>query len=170
MIWVCSTGNKVCAWMKYINKLKVLKNKWSFEWGAGSCEHHQGAQNQPSALAEKSLKSHTSIRVSKFWEGVKTKSKLHADIYIFLIPFHLSVLSPLQVVVLGGEAERSLSSEQGLFPCMRGFTQKEYIIEVDQELAKGQAVFNGQYTHTHAHWPGTGTVPAIIPCCWVGVV
>ena len=40
-------------------------------------------------------------------------------------------------------------------PCTRGFTRKEYIIEMDQELAKGQAVFNGQYTcmgiHTHTH-------------------
>ncbi|KAM9357994.1 cadherin-2-like [Symphorus nematophorus] len=50
------------------------------------------------------------------------------------------------VAVLGGEAERSLSSEPGSLPCMRGFTQKEYIIEVDQELAKGQAVFNVSFT------------------------
>uniref|UniRef100_UPI0037E78CD7 cadherin-2-like n=1 Tax=Semicossyphus pulcher TaxID=241346 RepID=UPI0037E78CD7 len=52
------------------------------------------------------------------------------------------LMAALQVVVLGGEAERPLSSKQGSLPCMRGFTQKEYIIEMDQELAKGQAVFN----------------------------
>ncbi|XP_074523773.1 cadherin-2-like [Halichoeres trimaculatus] len=48
----------------------------------------------------------------------------------------------LQVVILGGEAERPSSGKQGSLPCVRGFTQKEYIIEMDQELAKGQAVFN----------------------------
>ncbi|XP_070816702.1 cadherin-2-like [Chaetodon trifascialis] len=52
------------------------------------------------------------------------------------------LMATLQVVVLGGEAEHSLSSKQGSLPCTRGFTQKEYIIEVDQELAKGQAIFN----------------------------
>ncbi|XP_034564388.1 cadherin-2-like [Notolabrus celidotus] len=52
------------------------------------------------------------------------------------------LMAALQVVILGGEAERPLSSKQGSLPCMRGFTQKEYIIEMDQELAKGQAVFN----------------------------
>ncbi|XP_071342915.1 cadherin-2-like isoform X3 [Trachinotus anak] len=40
------------------------------------------------------------------------------------------------------EAERSLSRKQGSLPCMRGFTQDEFIIETDQELAKGQAVYN----------------------------
>ncbi|XP_041790731.1 cadherin-2-like [Chelmon rostratus] len=54
----------------------------------------------------------------------------------------LMLMATLQVVVLCGEAEPSLSSKQGLLPCTRGFTQKEYIIEMDQELAKGQAVFN----------------------------
>lgn len=74
----------------------------------------------------------------------------------------------LQVVVVGGEAEHS-ASERGLLPCTRGFTQKEYIIEMDQELAKGQAVFNGQHTHPHSQtWSGTASV--IIPCYWVGVV
>ncbi|XP_041647139.1 cadherin-2-like isoform X1 [Cheilinus undulatus] len=52
------------------------------------------------------------------------------------------LMAALQVVVLGGEAEPPLSGKQGSLPCMRGFTQKEYIIEMDQELAKGQAVFN----------------------------
>ncbi|XP_067454081.1 cadherin-2-like [Thunnus thynnus] len=53
------------------------------------------------------------------------------------------LMAALQVVVLGGEAEGS-SSKQGSLPCMRGFTQEEYIIEMDQELAEGQAVFNSQ--------------------------
>ncbi|XP_030289249.1 cadherin-2-like [Sparus aurata] len=52
------------------------------------------------------------------------------------------LMAALQVVVLGGEAEHSLSSKEGSLPCTRGFTRKEYIIEMDQELAKGQAVFN----------------------------
>ncbi|CAJ1064697.1 cadherin-2-like [Xyrichtys novacula] len=52
------------------------------------------------------------------------------------------LMAALQVVILGQEADRPLSSKQGSLPCMRGFTQKEYIIEMDQELAKGQAVFN----------------------------
>ncbi|XP_035509848.1 cadherin-2-like [Morone saxatilis] len=52
------------------------------------------------------------------------------------------LMAALQVVVLGGEADPSLSGKQGLLPCTRGFTQKEYIIEMDQELAKGHAVFN----------------------------
>ncbi|XP_020502015.1 cadherin-2 [Labrus bergylta] len=52
------------------------------------------------------------------------------------------LMAALQVVVLGGEAERQLSNKPGSSPCMRGFSQKEYIIETDQELAKGQAVFN----------------------------
>ncbi|XP_018557351.2 LOW QUALITY PROTEIN: cadherin-2-like, partial [Lates calcarifer] len=59
---------------------------------------------------------------------------------------HLSgiwmLMAALQFVVLSGAAERSLSGKQGLLPCRRGFTQGEYIIEVDQELVKGQAVFN----------------------------
>ncbi|XP_028260158.1 cadherin-2-like [Parambassis ranga] len=46
------------------------------------------------------------------------------------------------VVVLGREAEQSSPSKQGSPPCTRGFTQEEYIIEMDQELTKGQAVFN----------------------------
>ncbi|XP_036971332.1 cadherin-2-like isoform X2 [Acanthopagrus latus] len=53
-----------------------------------------------------------------------------------------TLMAALQVVVVGGEAEHSLSSKEGALPCTRGFTQKEYIIEMDQELAKGQAVFN----------------------------
>ncbi|XP_023249209.1 cadherin-2-like [Seriola lalandi dorsalis] len=40
------------------------------------------------------------------------------------------------------EAEHSLSSKKGALPCTRGFAQDEYIIDTDQELAKGQAVFN----------------------------
>ncbi|XP_070688101.1 cadherin-2-like [Pempheris klunzingeri] len=52
------------------------------------------------------------------------------------------LMAAVQVVVLGGEAEHSLSGKQGSLPCVRGFTQREYIIETDQELAKGQAVFN----------------------------
>ncbi|KAM7012966.1 cadherin-2-like isoform 1-T1 [Tautogolabrus adspersus] len=52
------------------------------------------------------------------------------------------LMAALQVVVLGGEAERQLTNKPGSLPCMRGFSQKEYIIEMDQELAKGQAVFN----------------------------
>lgn len=51
------------------------------------------------------------------------------------------LMAALQVVVLGGETE-GLSSKQGSLPCTRGFSQEEYIIEMDQELAKGQAVFN----------------------------
>lgn len=45
------------------------------------------------------------------------------------------LMAALQVVAWGGDAEGSL-------PCKRGFTQEEYIIETDEELAKGQAVFN----------------------------
>uniref|UniRef100_A0A3Q3RBQ0 Cadherin domain-containing protein n=1 Tax=Monopterus albus TaxID=43700 RepID=A0A3Q3RBQ0_MONAL len=45
------------------------------------------------------------------------------------------LLAALQVVVVSREAERSL-------PCTRGFIQEEYIIKMDQELAKGEAVFN----------------------------
>lgn len=52
------------------------------------------------------------------------------------------LLAALQLVALGGAAEQSLSSKQGSLPCTRGFTQKEYMIEMDQELEKGQAVFN----------------------------
>lgn len=63
---------------------------------------------------------------------------------------HLSCIcvltAALQVVVLAGEAERSLSSSRESSPCTRGFTQKEYIIEMDQELAKGQAVFNASFS------------------------
>lgn len=55
-------------------------------------------------------------------------------------------MAALQVIVPGGEAEGSLSSKQGSSPCTRGFTQEEYIIEMDQELAKGQAVFNVSFT------------------------
>ncbi|CAK6979119.1 cadherin-2-like [Scomber scombrus] len=51
------------------------------------------------------------------------------------------LMATLQAVVLGGDAEGS-SSEPGSLPCVRGFTQEEYIIQMDQELAKGQAVFN----------------------------
>ncbi|XP_029989107.1 cadherin-2-like [Sphaeramia orbicularis] len=56
------------------------------------------------------------------------------------------LMAALQVIVLGGEAEGSLSSKQGSSLCTRGFTQEEYIIEMDQELAKGQAVFNVSFT------------------------
>ncbi|XP_044055092.1 cadherin-2-like isoform X2 [Siniperca chuatsi] len=52
------------------------------------------------------------------------------------------LMAALQAAVLGGQYERSLSSKQGSLPCTRGFTQKEYIIEMDQELAEGQVVFN----------------------------
>ncbi|TKS74180.1 Cadherin-2 Neural cadherin [Collichthys lucidus] len=52
------------------------------------------------------------------------------------------LMATLQVVVLGGEAEHTSPSEQGSLPCTRGFTEKEYIIEMEQELAKGQAIFN----------------------------
>ncbi|XP_034003674.1 cadherin-2-like [Trematomus bernacchii] len=52
------------------------------------------------------------------------------------------LMAAVQVVVLGGEAERLLSSKPGSLPCRRGFTQEEYIIQTDQELARGQAVFN----------------------------
>uniref|UniRef100_A0A3Q1G9Q5 Cadherin 2, type 1, N-cadherin (neuronal) n=1 Tax=Acanthochromis polyacanthus TaxID=80966 RepID=A0A3Q1G9Q5_9TELE len=64
----------------------------------------------------------------------------------FLSPFSF----PLQVGALGEEAERSLSSKQGSLPCTRGFTQEEYIIEMDQELAKGQAVFNVSFMDCRA--------------------
>uniref|UniRef100_A0AAX7TZ90 Cadherin domain-containing protein n=1 Tax=Astatotilapia calliptera TaxID=8154 RepID=A0AAX7TZ90_ASTCA len=52
------------------------------------------------------------------------------------------LMAAVQAVVVGGEAEQSLSSKQGSLPCMRGFTQEEYIIEMEPELAKGQAVYN----------------------------
>ncbi|KAK9520001.1 hypothetical protein VZT92_022688 [Zoarces viviparus] len=52
------------------------------------------------------------------------------------------LMAALQLVALGGEAERPLSRELGSPPCTRCFTQQEYVIEVDQELAKGQPVFN----------------------------
>ncbi|XP_037554093.1 cadherin-2 [Nematolebias whitei] len=39
-------------------------------------------------------------------------------------------------------AEQSLAHKQESLLCFRGFMQEENIIEVDQELAKGQAVFN----------------------------
>nr|XP_010789033.1 PREDICTED: protocadherin-15-like [Notothenia coriiceps] len=51
-----------------------------------------------------------------------------------------------EVVVLGGEAEGLLSSKPGSLQCRRGFTQEEYIIQTDQELAKGQAVFNACFS------------------------
>nr|XP_057930233.1 cadherin-2-like [Doryrhamphus excisus] len=41
----------------------------------------------------------------------------------------------LQVVVLGGNSE-------GGPPCVRGFSQEEYVMETQHELTKGQAVFN----------------------------
>ncbi|XP_054480066.1 cadherin-2-like [Anoplopoma fimbria] len=52
------------------------------------------------------------------------------------------LMAALQLVPLGQGAEPSPSSEQGSVPCTRGFTQEEYVIEADRELAKGQAVFN----------------------------
>ncbi|XP_042078008.1 cadherin-2 [Haplochromis burtoni] len=52
------------------------------------------------------------------------------------------LMAAVQAVVVGGEAEQSLSSKQGSLPCTRGFTQEEYIIEMEPELAKGQAVCN----------------------------
>ncbi|KAM7388838.1 hypothetical protein PAMP_024985 [Pampus punctatissimus] len=55
------------------------------------------------------------------------------------------LMAALQVVVLVVKAEGSSSSKQGLLPCMRGFTQKEYILKMDKELAKGQAIFNEGY-------------------------
>lgn len=55
----------------------------------------------------------------------------------------------VQVFVLGVESRRWLSSKQEALPCERGFTQTEHIIRARQELAKGQAVFNGKHTHTH---------------------
>lgn len=51
----------------------------------------------------------------------------------------------LQVVL----AEQSLTHGQKSSLCLRGFTREEDIVEVDQELAKGQAVFNGQSTYTN---------------------
>ncbi|XP_013863505.1 cadherin-2 isoform X2 [Austrofundulus limnaeus] len=39
-------------------------------------------------------------------------------------------------------AEQSLTHSQKSLLCLRGFTREEDIVEVDQELAKGQAVFN----------------------------
>ncbi|XP_034386642.1 cadherin-2-like [Cyclopterus lumpus] len=56
------------------------------------------------------------------------------------------LMAALQLVALGREAERSSSGEQGSLPCTRGFTQEDYVIEVDRELAKGQAVFNVSFT------------------------
>ncbi|XP_058494075.1 cadherin-2-like isoform X1 [Solea solea] len=44
--------------------------------------------------------------------------------------------------VLSAEAEQSLSGKRESPSCTRGFTQEEYIIQMDQELEKGQAVFN----------------------------
>ncbi|KAM9849263.1 cadherin-2-like [Aulostomus maculatus] len=48
--------------------------------------------------------------------------------------------------VLSGEAGRPLLNKLGSSPCMRGFTKEDYIIEMDQELAKGQAFFNVSFT------------------------
>ncbi|XP_030582622.1 cadherin-2-like [Archocentrus centrarchus] len=52
------------------------------------------------------------------------------------------LMATVQVAAVGGEAEQSPSGKQGSLPCTRGFTQEEYIIKMDPELAKGQAVFN----------------------------
>ncbi|KAM8890327.1 cadherin-2-like [Synchiropus picturatus] len=52
-----------------------------------------------------------------------------------------TLMAALQVV-FGGDPQTWLSSKRNLLPCVRGFTQEEYFIQVDQELAKGQAVFN----------------------------
>ncbi|XP_040896662.1 cadherin-2-like [Toxotes jaculatrix] len=52
------------------------------------------------------------------------------------------LMATLQLGVLYEEAGLSLSSKQGSLLCTRGFTQEEYIMEMDQELAKGHAVFN----------------------------
>ncbi|XP_068174816.1 cadherin-2-like [Antennarius striatus] len=52
------------------------------------------------------------------------------------------VMAALQVAVLGGDTELLLPNKQGPLPCTRGFTQMEHTIEMDRELAKGQAVFN----------------------------
>uniref|UniRef100_A0A3B4YUC1 Cadherin-2-like n=1 Tax=Stegastes partitus TaxID=144197 RepID=A0A3B4YUC1_9TELE len=60
------------------------------------------------------------------------------------------LMATVQVGAVGGEAERSSSSKQGSLPCTRGFTQEEYIIEMDQELAKGQAVFNVSFMDCRA--------------------
>ncbi|XP_023155048.2 cadherin-2-like [Amphiprion ocellaris] len=60
------------------------------------------------------------------------------------------LMATVQVGALGEEAERSLSSKQGSLPCTRGFTQEEYIIAMDQELAKGQAVFNVSFMDCRA--------------------
>ncbi|XP_032381673.1 cadherin-2 [Etheostoma spectabile] len=51
-------------------------------------------------------------------------------------------MAALQVGVLAEQAEPLSSSKLGSLPCTRGFTQEEYIIRTEQELAKGQAVFN----------------------------
>ncbi|KAF1386037.1 hypothetical protein PFLUV_G00114010 [Perca fluviatilis] len=53
-----------------------------------------------------------------------------------------TLMAALQVVVLAEKAEPLSSSELGSLPCTRGFTQEEYVIHTEQELAKGQAVFN----------------------------
>ncbi|XP_054644861.1 cadherin-2-like [Dunckerocampus dactyliophorus] len=45
------------------------------------------------------------------------------------------IAARLQVVVLGGDSG-------GGPPCVRGFSQEEYVMETQRELAKGQAVFN----------------------------
>ncbi|KAM4548235.1 cadherin-2-like [Odontesthes bonariensis] len=46
------------------------------------------------------------------------------------------LMATVQVAVLGGRAK------QEVLACRRGFTQEEYIVGMDQKLAKGQAVFN----------------------------
>lgn len=66
---------------------------------------------------------------------------------------NMNVLTPvpsfLQVIVMSGEAEGSLSSLQKLALCERGFTREEYIIQMEQGLERGQALCNGQYTQAH---------------------
>ncbi|TDH08223.1 hypothetical protein EPR50_G00095550 [Perca flavescens] len=64
-----------------------------------------------------------------------------------------TLMAALQVVVLAEKAEPLSSSELGSLPCTRGFTQEEYIIHTEQELAKGQAVFNVSFVDC-----GTGKV------------
>ncbi|XP_034736462.1 cadherin-2-like [Etheostoma cragini] len=53
-----------------------------------------------------------------------------------------TLMAALQVGVLAEKAEPLSSSKLVPLPCTRGFTQEEYFIRTEQELAKGQAVFN----------------------------
>ncbi|KAI3368254.1 hypothetical protein L3Q82_007820 [Scortum barcoo] len=79
-------------------------------------------------------------------EEARTAGAIRSDLWSFweVVAGFPQNLVLFKLVAMCGAAEQSSSSKQGSLPCTRGFTQKEYIIEMDQELAEGQAVFNDE--------------------------